>query len=46
MNVLLLLDDGCTQERIAEVLTIDGETARDHRRLFERAGTTVSNGWP
>jgi transposase len=38
MNVLLLLDDGWTAERIAEALYIDAETAREHRRLYERDG--------
>ncbi len=38
MNVLLLLDDGWTAERIAEALYIDAETVREHRRLYERDG--------
>jgi transposase len=39
INVLLLLDDGWAAERIAEALYIDAETVREHRRLYERAGT-------
>ena len=38
MNVLLLLDDGWSAERIAEALYIDAETVREHRRLYERGG--------
>jgi len=33
--LLLLLDDGWAAERVAEVLFIDAETVRDHRRLYE-----------
>lgn len=40
MNVLLLLDDSWTAERIAEALYIDAETVREHRRLYEAAGVT------
>ena len=40
MNVLLLLDDGWSVERIAEALYIDAETVREHRRLYETAGIT------
>lgn len=39
MNVVLLLDDGWTAERIAEALYIDAETVREHRALYERDGT-------
>ena len=38
MNVLLLLDDGWTAERIAEALYIDAETVREHRRRYESTG--------
>ncbi len=38
MNVLLLLDDGWAEERIAEALYIDAETVREHRRLYEASG--------
>jgi len=38
MNVLLLLDDGWTAERIAEALYIDAETVRDHQRLYRSSG--------
>ena len=38
MNVLLLLDDGWTAERIAEALYIDAETVREHRRRYETLG--------
>jgi transposase len=38
MNVLLLLDDGWTAERIAQALFIDAETVRDHRRRYEVSG--------
>jgi transposase len=38
MNVLLLLDDGWTAERIAEALFIDAETVREHRRLYREHG--------
>lgn len=38
MNGLLLLDDGWAAERVAEVLFIDAETVREHRRLYETAG--------
>jgi transposase len=38
MNVLLLLDDGWTAERIAEALYIDAETVREHRRRYEKDG--------
>jgi transposase len=38
MNALLLLDDGWTAERVAEVLFIDAETVREHRRLYEASG--------
>ena len=38
MNVLLLLDDGWTAERIAEALYIDTETVHEHRRLYDTAG--------
>lgn len=38
MNVLLLLDDGWTAERIAEALFIDAETVHEHRRRYETAG--------
>lgn len=38
MNVLLLLDDGWTAERIAEALFIDTETAHEHRRRYETSG--------
>ena len=37
-NVLLLLDDGWTAERIAAALYLDAETVREHRRLYETAG--------
>ena len=40
MNALLLLDDGWTAERVAEVLFIDAETVRQYRRLYEADGTT------
>src|SRR6202453_4706419 len=40
MNALLLLDDGWAAERVAEVLYIDAETVREHRRLYETAGVT------
>jgi transposase len=38
MNVLLLLDDGWTAERIAEALFIDAETVHEHRRRYETSG--------
>jgi transposase len=38
MNALLLLDDGWAAERVADVLFIDAETVREHRRLYETAG--------
>jgi transposase len=38
MNALLLLDDGWTAERVAEVLFIDAETVREHRRLYQASG--------
>jgi len=38
MNALLLLDDGWAAERVAEVLFIDAETVREHRRLYQTAG--------
>ena len=38
MNVLLLLDDDWTLERIAEALYIDAETVREHRRRYESSG--------
>src|SRR5271157_5211316 len=38
MNALLLLDDGWAAERVAEVLFIDAETVREHRRLYETSG--------
>ena len=38
MNVVLLLDDGWTAERIAEALFLDVETVREHRRLYQTAG--------
>jgi transposase len=38
MNALLLLDDGWAAERVADVLFIDAETVREHRRLHETAG--------
>jgi transposase len=38
MNALLLLDDGWAAERVAEVLYIDAETVRQHRRLYQTAG--------
>jgi transposase len=38
MNVLLLLDDGWTAERIAEALFIDAETVREHRRRYDTDG--------
>src|SRR5215212_8901259 len=40
MNALLLIDDGWTAERVAEVLFIDAETVRQYRRLSEAHGTT------
>src|SRR5215208_2643318 len=40
MNALLLLDDGWTAERVAEVLFIDAETVRQYRRLYEADGAT------
>ena len=38
MNALLLLDDGWAAERVAEVLFIDAETVREHRRLYLASG--------
>jgi transposase len=38
MNTLLLLDDGWAAERVAEVLFIDAETVREHRRLYQTSG--------
>jgi transposase len=38
MNALLLLDDGWAAERVAEVLFIDAETVREHRRLYQTSG--------
>jgi transposase len=38
MNALLLLDDGWTAERVAEVLFIDAETVREYRKLYEASG--------
>lgn len=38
MNVLLLLDDGWSVQRVCEALFIDDETVRDHRRLYEKDG--------
>jgi hypothetical protein len=40
MNALLLLDDGWATERIAEVLFIDAETGREHRRLYQTGGVS------
>lgn len=40
MNALLLLDDGWTAERVAEVLFIDAETVREHRQLYQSAGVS------
>ena len=40
MNALLLLDDGWAAERVAEVLFIDVETVREHRRLYQASGVT------
>ena len=40
MNALLLLDDGWAAERVAEVLFIDAETVREHRRLYQTAGVS------
>ena len=40
MNALLLLDDGWAAERVAEVLFIDAETVREHRRLYQASGVT------
>ena len=40
MNTLLLLDDGWAAERVAEVLFIDVETVREHRRLYQASGVT------
>jgi transposase len=40
MNAVLLLDDGWTAERVAEVLFIDAETAREYRRLYQASGVT------
>ena len=38
MNAVLLLDDGWSAERVAEVLFIDAETVREHRRLYQTSG--------
>lgn len=38
VNALLLLDDGWTAERVAEVLFIDSETVREYRKLYETTG--------
>jgi transposase len=38
MNTLLLLDDSWAAERVAEVLFIDVETVREHRRLYQASG--------
>jgi len=35
MSAPLLLDDGWAAGRVAEVLFIDAETVREHRRLYE-----------
>ena len=40
MNALLLLDDGWTAERAAEVLFIDADTVREHRRLYQTSGVS------
>ena len=40
MNTLLLLDDGWGAERVAEVLFIDVETVREHRRPYQASGVT------
>jgi DNA-binding NarL/FixJ family response regulator len=40
MNTLLLLDEGWAVERVAEVLFIDAETVREHRRLYRASGIT------
>jgi transposase len=40
MNTLLLLDDGWAAERVAEVLFIDVDTVREHRRLYQASGVT------
>jgi transposase len=40
MNALLLLDDGWIAERVAEVLFIDADTVREHRRLYQTAGVS------
>jgi len=40
MNTLLLLDDGWAAERVAEILFIDVETVREHRRLYQASGVT------
>ena len=38
MNALLPLDDAWAAERVADVLFIDAETVREHRRLYQLAG--------
>ena len=38
MNALLLLDDGWAAERVADVLFIDAETVREHRRRYQVGG--------
>jgi transposase len=40
MNALLLLDDGMTAECVADVLYIDAETVREHRRLYQASGVS------
>jgi hypothetical protein len=40
MNALLLLDDGWAVERVAELLFIDAETVREHRRLYQAVGVS------
>lgn len=38
INALLLLDDGWSAERVGEVLFIDADTVRNHKRLFAASG--------
>ncbi len=41
LNVLLLLDDGWSAERIAEALFIEAETVRAHYRRYLAGGPEV-----
>jgi hypothetical protein len=46
MNALLLLDDGWTAERVAEVLFIDAETCASTGGGTRRKAARGSSTWP